>query len=319
MAQTKPSFYPRRRHLLIVAVVALAIYVLLPQFGDFRSSWKLLSSPNPSYTGLAILLAFATYVAGTGTYMLLSFTKLRFGRTWLVQLAAMFVNRLLPAGVGALGVNYLYLRRERHKAVQAVTVVGINNLWGGVGHGLLVTATLVLFPTGAMVSAERHGVNQGLILGALGLAAALMLVAAIVFGRRKLIQVLKDIKNQILSYRRRPLSLFGALGTSMTLTLCNVLCLYSCMYALGISLPFAAVLLVFSFGVGTGAAVPTPGGLGGFEAGLAAGFVAYGIDASPALAVALLFRLVSYWLPLIAGVVAFMICQKQNLFNAASS
>jgi uncharacterized protein (TIRG00374 family) len=104
----------------------------------------------------------------------------------------------------------------------------------------------------------------------------------------------------------------------MTLTLFNVLCLLCCLSALGIHLPFVIVLLVFSFGVGAGAATPTPGGLGGFEAGLTAGFVAYHVGSSSALAAALLYRLISYWLPLIFGAVAFTICQKQKLLEQQS-
>jgi uncharacterized protein (TIRG00374 family) len=317
MSQAKPAFYPSRRNLLVLALVAIAVYVLLPQLGDFRSSWQLLQHPDPFLTLIAILLTFGTYMAGTGTYSFLAFKPLRFWRTLLVQLAAMFINRLLPAGIGALGANYLYLRHERHKASQAVSVVAVNNLLGFTGHSLLVFVTLSLFPGSSMIDANRSGTNQTLLLEVLALLVIILITAGLLLGRHKVKRALKDVKTQLLSYRHRPLSLVAALSTSVALTLCNVLCLYFCAAALGIHLSFAAVLLVFTFGVGTGAAVPTPGGLGGFEAGLAAGFVAYGIDAGPALAAALLYRLISYWLPLVSGLLAFIVCQKQNLFNAA--
>ncbi len=105
------------------------------------------------------------------------------------------------------------------------------------------------------------------------------------------------------------------MSTSLVLTLSNVLCLFFCALALGIHLPFATIMLVFTLGLGAGSAVPTPGGLGGFEAGLAAGFVGYGVDASTALAAALLYRLVSYWLPMAAGAVAFIASERRGLFD----
>jgi uncharacterized protein (TIRG00374 family) len=100
----------------------------------------------------------------------------------------------------------------------------------------------------------------------------------------------------------------------MVLTACNTFCLYVCLQALGLSLPLSVVLVVFTLGVSAGEAVPTPGGLGGFEAGLAAGFVAYGIEPSQALAAAILYRLVSYWLPLAAGLAAFIASERLGLF-----
>jgi glycosyltransferase 2 family protein len=319
MTQRKRSFYPSRRHLVWFALTALAVYVLLPQIGDFRSSWQLLQHPQASWTAIAVLLTFATFVAGTGTYCFLAFRRLLFGRTLLVQLAAMFINRLLPAGIGALGANYLYLRRERHTASQAVSVVAVNNLLGFVGHGLLVLVVLLVFPGSSLTSPTRYSANQTLILAVAALVAIVLVITGFLFGRNKVAQTVQDIKKQLFSYRHRPWVLLGALATSMTLTLCNVLCLFYCLHALGLELSFAAVLLVFTFGVGTGAAVPTPGGLGGFEAGLAAGFVAYGLDPAVALAAALLFRLISYWLPLITGLAAFIICHRQRLFGTATA
>lgn len=49
----------------------------------------------------------------------------------------------------------------------------------------------------------------------------------------------------------------------------------------------------------------------GAEAGLVAGFVAYGIPADRALAIALLYRFLTYWLPLLPGFVAFVIVQRR--------
>lgn len=264
---------------------------------------------------VAIALTFATYAAASGTYYFLAFKPIPFARTLLVQLAAMAVNRLLPAGIGALGVNYLYLKREEHSSSQAISMVAVNNLLGILGHGLLVAVTLLLLPGTALSGMGRHRSDNGMVLEAIAFVGVVLIICGLFFGRRKLAGALDDIKRQLLSYRHRPGSLLAGLGSSMILTLCNVLCLYVCLYALGLHLSFAAVLLVFTFGAGTGAAVPTPGGLGGFEAGLAAGFVAYGIDPAQALAAALLYRLVSYWLPLVGGVLAFIVCQRRKMFG----
>jgi uncharacterized protein (TIRG00374 family) len=73
---------------------------------------------------------------------------------------------------------------------------------------------------------------------------------------------------------------------------------------------FAIVLIVLTIGVAGGTAVPTPGGLGGAEAGLTAGFVAYGLTSNRALAVTLLYRLLTYWLALVIGALAFSVARR---------
>ncbi len=315
MANQTLRLHTTLRHILLLVAVVVAVYVLLPQIGDFRSSGHILAQAKPAFTAVAIVLAFATFAAGSGTYCLLAARRLDYARTLLVQLAAMFVNRLLPAGIGAVGVNYLYLRHERHTGAQAGSIVAMNNLLGFLGHFVLLSATLLIY-SGQVVTPGGHRFADPLIFMKIILLASVILsLSALLFGRRKVARLLKDVKKQLLSYKRRPWALLAALGTSMILTLCNVGCLLFCAYALNMHISFVAVILVFTLGVGVGAAIPTPGGIGGFEAGLAGGFVAYGVDPASALAVALLFRLVSYWLPMAAGAVALVACQRRKLLT----
>lgn len=314
MAKSPLNFQPARRHLVLLVLSAIAVYVLLPQLGDFRSSWHLLRHPSPSFSLLAVALVFATFLAAAGTYCLLAFRRLAYGLTVVEQLAATFINRLLPAGIGALGANYLYLRHERHSAAQAGSIVAINNLLGLLGHSLLLALALTLFHDRSLPS-QHFSSEFEVVWKVAVLVAAVALIAGLLFGRRRLVRLLGDVRQQLLSYRRRPQALLFALGTSLLLSVCNILALAACTHALGVQLPFTAVVLVFTLGLSAGAAVPTPGGLGGFEAGLAAGFVAYGVDPALALATALLFRLISYWLPLVTGAVAFVFCQDRRLFE----
>jgi uncharacterized protein (TIRG00374 family) len=132
----------------------------------------------------------------------------------------------------------------------------------------------------------------------------------------RLKRVLGRFRRQLLVYRRRPLRLLAALATSTVLTISNVCCLWFCAQALGVHASLFVMLIIFSFGIGLSTAAPTPGGIGGMEAGLWAGLVAYHTPHGLALAVVLLYRLVSYWLPLLLGVVAFIVCQRRQLFVA---
>lgn len=313
MAQSAVSRL-KRRQLLLALISVLALYVLVPQLRAFHASWQLLQHPQPEYVILAIVLTSFTYLAAAATYCFLAFKPLRYWLTVLVQLAAMFINRLLPSGIGALGANYAYLRRQRHSKAQAGSVVAINNILGVLGHSILVIIALIFTATTARHIALAHG-NATAILRASVLATLLLGILAIVFGRERFRRGFKAVYEQLLTYRRHPERLGAALVSSMALTVCNVLALYACMLALHVHLSPLAVLLVFSFGIGAATAVPVPGGLGSFEAGLVAGFVAYHVDSSTALAVALLYRLISYWAALAAGAVAFVFVQRWQLFT----
>jgi undecaprenyl-diphosphatase len=303
---------PGRRYLLLTTLFILGLYVLLPQIGDFKSSWHLLGHPAVGWVLLALMAVLVTYLAAAGTYYFLAFKRLMYGRTLIMQLAAMFINRLLPSGIGALGTNYIYLRRNDHSGAEAATVVGVNNLLGFIGHNIVFWVTLVIFASEVTVIKTGHTGSFNLFVKYLVIIIALLLVSAFAFGRHKVKKALNNVSKQLLEYRHRPWRLAGALATSVALTLANVYCLYASAHALGIDLPFAAVFIVFTFGIGAATATPTPGGLGGFEAGLVAGFVAYHVASAPALAAALLFRLISYWLALLIGAAAFVVAGRRH-------
>jgi undecaprenyl-diphosphatase len=52
-------------------------------------------------------------------------------------------------------------------------------------------------------------------------------------------------------------------------------------------------------------AAPTPGGLGALEAALIAGLVAAGVDKEIAVPAVFLYRLATFWLPILPGYLCF--------------
>ena len=183
--------------------------------------------------------------------------------------------------LGSAQANYAYLRHRRHTGTQSATVVAVNNLLGLVGHALIVLVVLLFASDYSRHLAASSEHKIGVTFRWIGIFLLVALAIGLVLRHKRLKQTLATIQAQIGIYRRRLRARLGAaLLSSMLLTLCNILCLYSCMIALGVHLPFIVVVLIFSFGLSTGAVTPTPGGLGGFEAGLVAGFVAYHVGSA---------------------------------------
>ncbi|HVW23517.1 MAG TPA: flippase-like domain-containing protein [Candidatus Saccharimonadales bacterium] len=290
---------PQRRYWFLLIILAFGLYILLPQLSSFRDSLNLLTDADLSQLGLAVAATALTYFAAAGTYYFLAFKPLSYGRTLLVQPACMFINRLLPAGIGGLGANYVYLRKNKHSRTQAGSVVAANNLLGFVGHGLLATGLLAVFHN-RLPALHALSDKKGTIIKVL---VVLLLFSLVLAGRwrKTVVHTGRGMLRDLASYRHRLSSLFSGLTTSICLTLGNVLSFWFCSLALHHSIGLAATLVAFTLGIAIGTAVPTPGGLGGTEAGLVAGLVAYHLSAAQALAIVLTYRLISFWLAIIIG------------------
>lgn len=302
---------PARRQLLILALAAVALYVIVPQLGSFKHSLSALSNAEWAAVVPAVGCVAVSYVAAAASYCLLAWRRLAYARTLLVQVAGMFVNRLLPAGIGGIGVNYLYLRKTGHSGTRAASVVTANNVVGIVGNLLLLLTVLAFYHESLPpLQLDRIG-NPWLILGVVAAVGLTWLVLYRLYGER-FNRKLRDFAHQLLDYRQRPGRTLAALGCAIGLALANVLALSFCLLAMGVSLPLVSVLLIFNLGVLLGTATPTPGGLGGVEAGLVGGLVIYHVDSATALAAVLLFRFISYWLPLAVGGIAFIYTQKKG-------
>jgi uncharacterized membrane protein YbhN (UPF0104 family) len=301
---------PIKARVLVLIVFLLLLYIVLPQADSFAESFSVLRSASWGLTAAAAVLVVATYIVASATYQLLAVKKLHYGRTLLVQGASAFANRILPAGLGGLTLNVQYLRKQRHTLPQAIAVAGVNNTLGFVGHMLVLAAVLLV--THESLTGTVH-ISQGPAFWYAAIAAAgiLGVVLFVATGlRRSVFKVLYGIIRQFVAYRKQPARLVGALVCSMSVTLLYVAIFYLAAHAVGVSLSVLQALLVFTAGIVLGTVTPTPGGLGGVEAGLVAGTVAYGYSASLALAAALLFRLLTYWVPLLPGFILFMRSRK---------
>ena len=60
-------------------------------------------------------------------------------------------------------------------------------------------------------------------------------------------------------------------------------------------------------------AVPTPGGIGAVEAALVLALQAIGVDEAIAWSATLLFRLISYWMPIIPGAIGLKVSERRGL------
>jgi len=92
----------------------------------------------------------------------------------------------------------------------------------------------------------------------------------------------------------------------------DIACLALALIGVGSPVPWSALILVWSVGVGAGSFGLTPGGLGLVEAALAAALVAAGVHSPQAVAAVLVYRLISFWLVDAVGWTLYAMTRKQQ-------
>lgn len=307
------SMKPARGQVLFVAISLAALYLILPQINVFHNGISRLHNINWVYLILAFGFEIAANIFAGLTYYILAKRKLKFFRTVIVQFAGNFVNRLLPAGIGGIGINFAYLKANKHSSAQAASVVAVNNILGGIGNiALLAYVSTFLSKVYDKLEIDKIHSNDKLKYIVIAIVAVTFVFALSKF-RRRIASGVFTILKQIADYRKQPVKLAAALSSSTLLTLSNVFCLYFSALALGVHLNPPTMLVIFSAGEAFGTATPTPGGLGGVDAALVVGMTAFGVPIASSLAVTLLFRLVSCWIPVIAGI-GFIYYSDRNGF-----
>lgn len=302
----------RKQYLIggaMVVLAAVGLYGILPQLGDFSDSLQALKGANSAHVVLAALVALLSAVCSAAVYKVISVRRLRYGDTLLIQLSGLLINRIIPAGIGGLSLNYLYLRARKHTVAEAGTVVALNNSIGFIGHALLA---LVLFALNPTSFSSVHWSSRWLWVVA-AIVAVTIGVGFVLRRSRK--SRLRSLRRIVTFYGRHPGKLTAGIVMSAMLTLAHVTSLWLCSQALDVHIGIFVLFAIFTAGIAAGTATPTPGGLGGIEAALVAGLITQHIPAATALAVVLLFRFVTYWLGLLIGAAATVAVSRRQLLH----
>jgi uncharacterized protein (TIRG00374 family) len=187
--------------------------------------------------------------------------------------------------------------------------VSINNLLGMLVHVSLLAAVVA---AGIMTDVHLGFTKkQGWII--LGVALAVLLLAATMRIRTVVARFLRNLFASLRTYERQPHRLVYAALSLLAMTGTYLVILHLAALSFGVSLTATELFIVYTAGVLVGTVVPTPGGLAGVEAGLVGGFMAYGVASPTAVAIALAFRLVTYWLPIIPGALCLYVARHRRL------
>jgi uncharacterized protein (TIRG00374 family) len=318
------------RRAIPLAITAIGLYIVWPALLDVFSAWPRLLTLDPAWMCLSFLAELASFAA----LWELQRIALRSDGWFLVitsQLAGNAFSRTVPGGAPA-GAALQYRMLTVGGLDGASTAVGLTTV------SLLTTATTFALPvlsvpailSGIPVdeklsNAAWLGLAIFVVLFAVGVAmfrwdAPLRWVGSAVegvLGRLKRgHRHRSDLEYRLVTQRNLIRATLGsrwgeALATTIGRSLFDYLALLAALRATGSQARPSLVLLAYVVSQVLGIIPITPGGLGFVEAGLATTLGLAGVGGAEAVLATLAYRMVSYWLPLIAGAVAYLAYRRR--------
>lgn len=318
-APVEPARLERVRPRTLISFIAGAIgaYFLLTQLTHIEFG-PLIANAEWGWVAAAVLFSMASYFAAAMALLGFVPERVPFLRTVAAQVAGSFVKIVAPAAVGGVALNTRFLQRAGVRPGLAVASVGASQLFGLGCH------ILMLLSFGYLTGTEKTpslSPSRTVIAGLLTVAVLVLVVTSVPFLRKfvstRVRSLFAGVVPRMLDVLQRPQKLVTGIGGMLLLTACFVMCLDASIRAFGdesTSISLASVAVVFLAGNALGSAAPTPGGVGAVEATLTVGLIAVGLPKEVAAPAVLLFRLLTLWLPVLPGWLAFNhLTRKQAL------
>ena len=315
------------------ALLVLMFVAIIPKLGDLESVWEAMSSIPPGVIALFVVLAYGIRLLSCAPYSVLT-PGLALGKSFLAREISAAVSNVVP-GPSGTAAQFVVLRSwgvRTEQFVRATISVGVAN------NALVFSAPGLFFVVWVLAGMpEAKGGGHAWAVGIIAVVVAALtigLVGAIAksepLARRvgrlgeRLANPLRRVagKDPVTTWPDRCVALrtetiaqlrahgVGVLACVIGGYALNALLLIWCMYACGISraqLPLSLGLLLYSVSRLSTSIAITPGGIGVVEIVYTAVFVAVlGEDTHNAvLAAVLVYRGLTYALPILDGLVAY--------------
>ncbi|MEU1072260.1 MULTISPECIES: lysylphosphatidylglycerol synthase domain-containing protein [unclassified Streptomyces] len=294
--------------LLTFVAGAIAAYYLLVQITHIKFG-DLVANAQWGWVAAAVLFSALSYPAAAASLLGFVPEKVPFGRAVIAQVAGSFVKLVAPAAVGGVALNTRFLQRAGVRPGLAVASVGASQLFGLASH---ISLLLVFgYVTGTEKTPDLSP-SRTVIAGLLTAAVLILVVTAIPFLRKFVVTRVRSlfagVVPRMLDVLQRPQKLLTGLGGILLITGTFVMCLDASIRAFGSgtnSLSYASVAVVFLTANALGSAAPTPGGVGAVELALSTALTIAGLPAETAASAVLLYRLLTFWLPVLPGWLCF--------------
>lgn len=299
------------RVLITMMFLGFAIHILFPQIGEFHHGILALHKGRWPFLGITFAGSILTFVAETWAIKSSVNSSPPWIPTFLVELAAFFAATISPASLGWLVINQQFLENygnSMENTRTAITLFFVLTIFSFLGLLLILLpfipsldlpeihlpATIVIFEI-AMVVFVVIGIAVWIP------ASRRRIFSEMIPVLNALPEIIRNPKRTILMFTAAVLS-FLAYGIALTGTVA----------AFGQAVPFTGVLLAFLIANFAGTTSSSPGGLGVIEMALVAAISRLGMNVGAAVESVLVFRLITFWIPLPFGAWALYMAKKKG-------
>lgn len=299
---------------MLGAALSAAVIVAALRFSEAQEIARLTERAQPWWLLAAMALQVGTYAAQGEIWRDIgraAHSPLSLSYAFELSLAKLFVDQALPSA-GVSGTVAVAKSLQDHgmarPAVMAGVVVNIASYF--VVYVLSLGVAVLLLPP--------HGSTGSLVFLGAGLfvlcSIALVVVVLVLPGGansaigkplarfRFLQRFLQYLEEADTTLARRPLLLLRSCAWQLTIVLLDAATVWILLVALGVTASVVAVFASFMISNLFRAIGILPGGLGTFEASSVLTLQAVGVPLPVALSTTLLFRGLSFWLPMLPGV-----------------
>jgi uncharacterized membrane protein YbhN (UPF0104 family) len=311
------------RTLVTVGLLVMVAFALISALSDvgLEEILDTLAEADPEWLLVALFVAqlpfFSQAVATRGACP----RPLPYGPVVLLQSAIAFVALAVPSTAGRLALGIRFFQRQGVPPATAVSISAIDSFTGFLVQAALLLLTLV-FGVGSVdltISVPEDANLDGL-LQLLGVLAVATVVAALVAVslpkvRARIVERVRPLATEAFDTIRGLRSLpkvVQLLGGNMANQVLFAAALGLTLRAFGGELNLATLMVVYVAAALFGGFMPVPGGIGVVEAALAAGLIAAGIDNTTATATAIVFRILTFYLPPLWGWAAIRWLERRS-------
>lgn len=318
-----------------LAITGVSLYLVAPSLLDVLDSWRDVGRLRLQWLPVMLVMQLLSFVC-LWELQRLALHRPPWGPVITSQLAGNALAKIAPGG-GAVGATLQYRMLvedgvRRSEAVSGITAVNV--LLFGVVLGLPVLAIPAIIRGTVSRSLVETAIVGLVVFVALTAITAAMLafdaplrwVGALLQRVRNRLrreaEPLSGLPERLLGERDKVLATLGerwwrALPAAVGRWAFDYATLLAALAAVGSQPRPILVLLAFCAAQVLAQIPTTPGGLGFVEAGLTATLALAGVSAGNAVLATFSYRLFSYWLPLPAGLVAWLVHRRHAAAAAA--
>lgn len=306
-----------------LTVTGIGLYVVAPGVVALFDQWPQLETVRPWWFVILVVLEAGSFAA---LWFLVRITLP--GTSWSVaassQLAGGAAGRVLPGGnaTGSVVQASMLVRAGQPTGDVAASMGSI----GLLTTGMLLALPVLTIPAVIIRTPPARQLQLGLVVS-LVVALVLVLLGLALLTWDGFVRWVGRTAGQLVHLVRRRVSVSAvtdkvvaqrdvvaaafagrwgrSLGYAAANRMLDYAALVASLYAVGAHARPSMVLLAYVISLGLALVPITPGGLGFVEAGLTTILVLAGVGSDQAVLATLLYRLVSYWLPIPVGAFAY--------------